>query len=79
MSSTYSGVGFKSFIKRLKDGLDNRLEQFYRETLEEYKDDPEAIQSCSLKEWMELYKQWSDRKILQKIAEEYILGDEKDT
>lgn len=79
MSGRYSGMGLRFFVDSLKEGINNRLEQFYRETLEEYKDDQEAVQALTREGWMEKYKKWSDRKILQKLAENYLLGDEKDT
>ena len=77
--TSYSGVGFKSFVDGLKKGLNDRIEQFYEEILEEYKNDPEAISSKSREEWMKVYSDWSDHKILRKLAENYLLGDEKET
>jgi len=79
MHSQYSGMGPRVFVDRLKTALGNRLEQFYSEIIEEYRHDPEAIQALTAEGWMEKYKKWSDRKILQKLAENYLLGDEKDT
>lgn len=80
MSSIYHGMGLKFFVKKLKEGVNNRLEQFYQETLEEYKGDLEALSSRSSKEWMELYNKWSERRIVQKLAESCLLGDhEKET